>query len=130
MIYYRSSIQITWVWVEWRIYKGLTAGLLSRLFTDEGIVGSIDAIYHEFIDTISPFLGAIVEMFWGDLVTDPVTSVFLKFVKMADYSWLKNKLLIWSEEDLKEFWKLISGYKVLGLKKFGDYKASSMATIK
>lgn len=83
------------------ISKGLTADRISGLCTDDSIVGILDASDHEFIDIVSPFLGALVDTCCRGFGITPVISVFVKFVQLVNGSARINRRPIYSDEDLK-----------------------------
>lgn len=81
--------------------KGLTASHLWVLPHDDGIIWILEATDHECIYMVSPFLGELVDTCFGDFVTFPMTSVFVKFFQPVNCSSIIQILPIWSDEDLK-----------------------------
>ena len=58
--------------------KGVVGPRLNGFFTENGIIGMLEGKDYEAMDIVSPFLGAILDMCWGEQDNAPITRTYTK----------------------------------------------------
>lgn len=88
----------------------------------------IEASNFERIDQVSSFLGAIFDVFCGNVNKASVTEVFILYSDLNII--MKSELAqpFWTGEELSKIAKLVPEFEAGRTKLFGKYQASGMGT--
>lgn len=110
--------------------KGETSGRLSGFFTEDGVIGMLQAKHFDTVDMVAPFLGAIVDMCCGSEEKTPVTKTYVAYTDLSDFIFRRRLHPSWDEEELGTLGEKINSFKTLARDTFGVYQASNMGTSK
>ena len=106
--------------------KGKHEGRLSGLFSDNGLIGMLEASDYKDIENVSPFLGAIVDRCCGEVKEAPVTRTLTMFNDIIQQLYERNHNIGWTDEKLEKLSNDIRLFKKQGRKTFENYQSSKM----
>lgn len=111
-----------------RLYfsKADFAGKLSGIFTEIGILGTMEAADYENVDQVSPFFGETIDTICGNSELGPVTSIFTQYVDFKNNVRRRFCCPGWTKDELDSLGFQINAFQKSAVDIFGTYQVSSI----
>lgn len=110
--------------------KEVSGDRLSGVYNETGLLGMLKSADFEFIDLISSFIGAIVDISWGNVNNALETKVITEYCKLLRAIYRRELNIRWTKSELQSLKRTIKKLKDYSRNVFEAYHVSGMRTFK